>query len=89
MLYLLMQKALIHFNKGLTDFTVIEQDDYSLYVTIENSSISAHLYLGKYKIELGCIGEISQDYVTISDSLISDLNSIGVNLSYLQLDLQC
>lgn len=89
MLYNKVHKAMIAFEDGSCEQVFIEKEDYSLYLNECNDRICATLYLGRFKIELGEIGNMFQAYTTVSDNLKTILQDISNNLTYLQMDLSC
>lgn len=89
MLYTKVHNAMIAFEDGSCEQIIIEQNDYSLYLNNVNDKIHAVMYLDRFKIELGEIGNMFQSYVVVSDNLKTTLQDISDNLTYLQMDLSC
>lgn len=80
---------MIALEDGSCEQIIIEQNDYSLYLNNVNDKIYAIVYLDRFKIELGEIGNMFQSYVVVADNLKTILQDISNNLTYLQMDLTC
>lgn len=89
MLYTNIHNAMINFENGGCEQVIIEKDEYSLYLNNVNDKIYAIIYLDRFKVDLGEIGNMFQSYVIVADNLKTVLQDISNNLTYLQMDLSC
>ena len=89
MLYNKVHNAIIAFENGHCEQTIIEQDEYSLYLNSVNDKIYATVYLNHLQIDIGEIGNMLQSYIVITDNLKDILQCINNNLTDLQLGLSC